>query len=100
MGGRKSATIDVKTVERMAWLARIELTEEEKKLFAEQCGRILDYFTKIDSLDTRETPPTYHAANLTNVFRGDEVKPSLNVREALRNARDKKRQMFKVSRML
>jgi aspartyl/glutamyl-tRNA(Asn/Gln) amidotransferase C subunit len=36
---------------------------------------ILAYFTKIDEVDTKDVPPSYHVLDLFNVFRKDEVKP-------------------------
>jgi len=73
-------------VEHIAWLAHIELTEEEKTLFTEQLNRILDYFRKIDEADTKNVPPTYHVLDLVNVCRSDKAKKSLSKQELLKNA--------------
>ena len=49
-----------KEVEHVAWLAHIELSEQEKTLFTEQFNEILEYFKKIDEVDTEDVEPTYH----------------------------------------
>ncbi len=95
-----SRRISEKEVEHIAWLARIELTEEEKKLFTEQFNTILDYFEIIRELDTEDVPPTSHVVDLTNAFREDEVRPSLVAREALKNAPKKERGFIKAPKII
>lgn len=92
--------ISKKEVEHIAWLARIELSEEEKGLFTEQFNEILDYFEKIDEVETEEVPPTYHVLDLVNVYREDEVLFSLSVEEALKNAPKKEKQFLKAPRIV
>lgn len=72
----KRKAISRKEVEHIAWLARIELSKKEEEIFTEQLNRILEYFSKIDRVDTGKVEPTYHVLDLANVFRVDEVKPS------------------------
>ena len=87
-------------VEHVAWLARIELSKEEKSLFTEQFNQILDFFKKIDEVDTEEVPPTYHVLDLLNVYRGDEVVSSLAIEEALKNAPKGEKGFFKAPRIV
>ncbi len=87
-------------VEHVAWLARIELSEEEKPLFTEQFNQILDFFKKIDEVDTEEVPPTYHVLDLVNVYRRDEIGPSLSTEEALKNAPKGEKRFFKAPRIV
>ncbi|MBS7606362.1 MAG: Asp-tRNA(Asn)/Glu-tRNA(Gln) amidotransferase subunit GatC [Candidatus Bathyarchaeia archaeon] len=82
-------------VEHIAWLAHIELTEEEKELFTEQFNRILDFFRKIDEVDTNNVPPTYHVLELVNVYRKDEVGEPLPKEEVLKNAPRREDDFFK-----
>ena len=95
-----SKKISEKKVEHIAWLARIELTEEEKKLFTEQFNTILEYFEIINELDTEKIPPTSHVLDLTNVFREDKVMSSLATEEALKNAPKKERGFFKAPKII
>ena len=79
-------TISVKEVEHIAVLARIEITEKEKELFANQFTRILRYFSVIDEAETEKVPPTYQVLNLVNIYREDIVEPSLEKSEVLISA--------------
>ncbi len=92
--------ISKKQVEHIAWLARVELSEEEKELFTKQFNEILEYFRKIDELDTEKVPPTYHILDLTNIFRKDEVKPSLSKEDSTRNALKKEGMYLKAPKII
>ncbi|WP_309492091.1 Asp-tRNA(Asn)/Glu-tRNA(Gln) amidotransferase subunit GatC [Candidatus Hecatella orcuttiae] len=92
--------ISKEEVEHVAWLARLELSEEEKELYTQQFNDILDYFQKLNELDTEGVPPTLHVLELVNVFRKDEVKPSLPPEEALANAPRKRGRFFEAPRIL
>ena len=87
-------------VEHLAWLARIELSQEEKKLFALQLSTILEYFNVIDEVNTEGVPPTLQVLDLVNVSRGDIVEKSLTSVEALKNAPMKDKGYFKAPRIL
>jgi aspartyl-tRNA(Asn)/glutamyl-tRNA(Gln) amidotransferase subunit C len=96
----KSQRLSKKEVEHTAWLAHIELSEKEKTLFTEQFNEILDYFKKIDDVDTTGIEPTYHVLNLKNVSRKDKTKPSLTTEEALKNAPKKEKKFLKAPRII
>ncbi len=89
-----------KEVEHTAWLAHIELSEKEKKLFTEQFNEILNYFKKIDKVATENVQSTYHVLDLMNVYREDEPAPSLPREEALRNAPKKEKEFLKAPRIV
>lgn len=92
--------ITKKDVEHISWLAHIELTEEEKEIFMEQFNKILEFFRKIDEINTEGIPPTFHVLDLTNIFREDEVRESLAKEDALRNAPKKENGFFKSPRIV
>jgi len=96
----KKRRISKKEVEHIAWLAHIELSEEEKDLFTGQFDDILEFFEKIDEVDTESVPPTYHVLDLVNVYREDEVSPSLPTEEALKNAPKRERLFLKAPRIV
>ena len=97
---RKSVSVSEKEVEHIAWLARIELSEEEKKLFTEQFNTILEYFKIIDEVETNNVPPTFNIIDLTNVLREDVIEPSLPKDDALKNAPKKEKGYFKASKII
>lgn len=88
------------TIEHISKLALLELSEEEKVLFSKQLGDILNYFKKLNDLDTSNVEPTIHPTNLKNVFREDIPWKSLTNEEALKNATHKKDGYFKAPRIL
>lgn len=96
----KKQYVTEKDVEHIAWLAHIELTEDEKEMFTEQFNRILEFFKKIDEVNTEGVPPTYHVLDLVNIFRRDEVKDSLPREEALKNAPRREDAFFKSPRIV
>ncbi len=65
--------ITVKDVEHVAKLARLSLSEDEKKLYTEQLGKIIDFFAELNAIDTTGVEPMSHALSVTNVMREDEV---------------------------
>lgn len=96
----KRRRITNEEVEHVAWLAHVELSQEEKKLFTEQFNEILDYFEKIDEVETEDVPPTYRVLDLVNVYREDEAEESMKEKDALRNAPKKERGFFKAPRIV
>jgi len=92
--------VPLREVRHIAELAHIELTREEEIVFTEQFNRILEYFSKIDEINTDETPPTYHVLDLVNVYREDEVQESLREGEPLKNAPKKENRFFKSPRIV
>jgi aspartyl-tRNA(Asn)/glutamyl-tRNA(Gln) amidotransferase subunit C len=87
-------------VEHVAKLARLAITEEEKTLFARQLSSILTYVETLNRLDTTGVEPTSHVLPLQNVFREDEVKPSLAHDQVLANAPDADAECFRVPRII
>jgi aspartyl-tRNA(Asn)/glutamyl-tRNA(Gln) amidotransferase subunit C len=89
-----------KDVEYVAKLARLELNEEEKEKYTLQLAQILEYVSKLEQLNTQNIEPTSHVLSLENVFRDDEVKPSLSRDEVLANAPETEDGYFKVKKVI
>ena len=75
--------IDIKYV---GHLARLALTPEEEQKMAAQLGDVLGYIEKLNEVDVTGVEPTAHAFPMSNVTRPDEIRPSMNHEDALRNA--------------
>src|SRR5262245_32898244 len=88
-------------VERIAELARLELTADEVTLFTRQLADILEYVQQIQGLDTTGVEPTSHAINRP-YDREDTPVPSLPRADALANAPDAAAEagLFKVPRVI
>jgi aspartyl-tRNA(Asn)/glutamyl-tRNA(Gln) amidotransferase subunit C len=79
--------LSIADVERVAALAHIELTDDEKQLFTRQLADVLHYAEQIQALDTTGVPATAHV-NAVQHERDDEPQPSLPVEDALAAAPD------------
>ncbi len=73
-------------VEKVAKLARLELTDSEKAAFTKQLSQILTHVETLKQYDTVGVEPTATVLGQVNVFRSDSVKPSLSVEHAVANA--------------
>jgi aspartyl-tRNA(Asn)/glutamyl-tRNA(Gln) amidotransferase subunit C len=79
-----STAIDVNKV---AGLARLQLSEEEQAMFQKQLGDVLGYVAQLQQVDVSAVPDTPIDPHLpTNVLRADVERPSFSVEAALQNA--------------
>lgn len=89
------------TLDNISKLAMLDLSDKEKDKFATQLNDILNYFNKLDDLDTENVEPMTHPIEgLKNVFREDIPWKSLSNEEALKNAEHRKDGFFKAPRIL
>jgi aspartyl-tRNA(Asn)/glutamyl-tRNA(Gln) amidotransferase subunit C len=87
-------------VANLARLARIELTEAELEVLAPQLDVILESVARVSEVAAQDIPPTSHALPLTNVFREDELRPSLSQEQILAGAPAAEQMRFRVPRIL
>ena len=91
-------------VEKIAELARLELTGEETESFAQQLSSILGHIDKLNELDTADVEPMSHCSTAggdTEYTRRDDViHPSLGQRLAVENAPDAEAGYFRVPRVI
>lgn len=92
--------MDTKTVKHVANLVRLGISEEEAQTFSGQFSSIIDYFNMLNEVDTENVIPASDIANAENVLREDEVKPSMNREEFLKNAPQSERGYVKVPTVL
>lgn len=83
-------------VRKIAELAKLALTDEEIALYAGQLSSILDYFRKLQAVDTSQIAPTASVLPLKNIFRPDEPADPLTVDEVVANAPDSFAGQFRV----
>jgi aspartyl-tRNA(Asn)/glutamyl-tRNA(Gln) amidotransferase subunit C len=87
-------------VAHVANLARLNLTEEETKLFQAQLGRVLEYAEKLRELDTSRVEAAAHVVPIFNVLREDEPRSWLTAEEALSNAPRQANGLFIVTKVV
>lgn len=87
-------------VDRIAHLARIDLTPDESARIGAQLGQILGYVDKLKEVNVEGIEPTAHPVPLINVTRSDEVRPSLPHEDAMRNAPKQANGLFMVPKIV
>lgn len=80
------AEISRETVEHVAHLARLHLTDDEIDRMQEQLSKILAAIETLRDVDTSHVGPTASVIALENVMRDDEVRPGIGRNAALANA--------------
>ena len=92
--------IDRETVDKIAHLARLELTEAEKERSIIELSEILSFMAKLNELDTTGVEPLIYMNDEVNVLRADEVIQEMTREEALLNAPLKTAEYFKVIKVI
>ncbi len=83
-------------IAHVARLARLGLEDEALARYGSQLEVILEHAAKVQALDTAGVVPTAHPLGLTNAFRADVVRPSLDRAEVLAAAPDATDTHFRV----
>ena len=89
-----------KEIENVARLARLELVGEEVDTMTRQLDTILSYVAKLDELDTEGVAVTTHTQDVSNAFREDEVRRSLDREDALTNGPRQNGEAFVVPKII
>jgi aspartyl-tRNA(Asn)/glutamyl-tRNA(Gln) amidotransferase subunit C len=92
--------IDKETVDKIAQLARLELTAGETGEMIKDMSQILDFMAKLNELDTAGVEPLVYMTDEINVFRDDEVKQVITTQEALQNAPKHNDEYFLVAKVI
>ena len=87
-------------VKKVAFLARLELNENEINNHAEQLEKILEYIKQLEKIDTKDVPSTTRAIEVINVFRKDENKKFDSTEELLELGPSREDKYFKVPKII
>lgn len=106
-------SVSEKDVTRVADLANLELTADERARLVRDLNSILGYIDRLNELDTSNVAPMAQtsdrfgvdahkqgSARFAYALRDDVVKPSLSREEALRNAPESDGKFFKVPKVI
>jgi len=88
--------MDLKTVQHVAKLARLQLTGAEEQRMAADMARITDHIHALGKVDVKGIEPTVHPVASQNQWRQDAVAPSFTREQATQNAPDSEQNFFKV----
>ncbi len=87
-------------VEHIAKLARLKMSPEELQRYQSDLSAILDYMDQLNELNTDNVEPTAHPLPVHTVLREDEISPSYEPDQALRNAPKRDGSFFAVPKVL
>lgn len=82
------SALTIADVERIAALAHLDLTAQEKTRFARQLADILDYAQQLQAVDTDGVAATAQLHTDAGTERDDAPRPSLTPQQAVANAPD------------
>ena len=86
MNQESKIQVNEQLVKAIAFLARLDLTEEEIQVFVSQFKDILDYVSILNEVDTENVPPAYLSSANKSVIREDQIEASVPTEEFLANA--------------
>ena len=87
-------------VAQIAFLARLELNDQEMESLGGHLNRLLENFELLADLDTENVEPTSHAIPVQNVYREDVARPSWPREQVLSNAPEQMDGTFEVPRIV
>ena len=73
-------------MDKVAALSRLTLSPEEKAAMKQELSAIVAFADQLQAIDTTGVEPTAHVLPVQNVFREDDVRPSLERERLLANA--------------
>jgi aspartyl-tRNA(Asn)/glutamyl-tRNA(Gln) amidotransferase subunit C len=91
------------TADEVRWvakLARLQLSDTDLETMTKQLAAIVDYVNQLQQVNTDGVEPLNHALPVHNVFRDDELRPSLPIDAALANAPDRRGDFYGVPAVL
>ncbi len=87
-------------LKHIARLARLHFKEDELKVFEAQVAGILKLVDELKEVNVDGVEPTSHPLDIKNVFREDEVKPSLPIEEFLKQSPRSRGRFFEVPKVI
>lgn len=93
-------SIDIKTVDEVAHLARLEFDEESKKEILNDMNRMLTFIDKLNELETDAVEPLIYMTQESTILREDIPETSITQKEALKNAPKKDSDYFKAPKVI
>ncbi len=92
--------VDLNTIDKIAHLARLEITEADKKVLVDDMNKILSFMNKLNEINTDGVEPLIYMTDEVNVLRNDEIKRDLTTQQALQNAPKQDGKYFRVAKVI
>ena len=88
------------TIEHVANLARLNISEAEKEKLTSEMENIISYVDKLNELDTSDVKPMEHVIPIQNVLREDRVTGSFDRDKLLKGAPSQEAGCYKVPKVV
>lgn len=75
--------INCETIKHLADLSNFSVSDTESKSLEKDLGKIVNYISQLDEIDTSNVEPTYQVFEMQNVWRADEILEQDATREEL-----------------
>lgn len=92
--------MNIKDIEYVAKLARLEFNDEEKKNLVCELNNILKYVEKLSEINTDGVEDSICSYPIYNALREDEIIPSMDRKRLVKNAPDERSGYFKVPKVI
>lgn len=92
--------ITIQEVDKVASLARLAISDENRVKFAEQLSSILAHIAKLSELNTDNIEPTSHILPISNVFREDSTEKGFAYDNPIKSAVKEEHNHFKVPKII
>ncbi len=92
--------INQSTVEKIAKLARLKLSQADLEKYTDQLNSILGFVEKLNQLDTSSIEATTHAVEVPTPFREDKVVQKDLIEKVLEISPDHEERFFRVPKVL
>ncbi|MBL7919704.1 MAG: Asp-tRNA(Asn)/Glu-tRNA(Gln) amidotransferase subunit GatC [Bacteroidia bacterium] len=92
--------IDIKTVDEVAHLARLEFNDASKAEILNDMNRMLAFVDKLSELNTENVTPLIYMTDEKNILREDTPEITVTQKEALKNAPKKDSDYFKAPKVI
>jgi aspartyl-tRNA(Asn)/glutamyl-tRNA(Gln) amidotransferase subunit C len=94
------AKISKELVRMISTLAKMKLSDAQIEKYANDLSSVVGYMEEIKNVDVSHMPETARVSDDDNIFREDEVKPSLPQEQVLKNTKSKHNGYFVVDQIL
>ena len=92
--------ISNQTIDKLSNLAQLQFSEKEKEDIKIDLEKMIGFIEQLQKVDTDNVEPLIHISDAVNVLRADEIKGSVVVEEALKNAPNKDDLFFSVPKVI
>ncbi|MFZ9686743.1 MAG: Asp-tRNA(Asn)/Glu-tRNA(Gln) amidotransferase subunit GatC [Chitinophagaceae bacterium] len=92
--------LDKQTTKKLAELSRLAFNEEELISIQQDLEQMIGFVEKLNELDTKGIAPLTHVSDEANRLREDQVKGSIDIEDALKNAPASKDRFFTVPKVI